>query len=198
MGAVSNRSEKTGSAQPAGELPSFEEVYRDHSQRILNVLYRFTPREQVARDLLQDVFVKVYENMSSFQQRSQISTWIYRIAVNHAMNYLKRERRTLWMDLMDEKVADLLSHERIEIPGIGPQDVDRPDEALERKELSGFIRDAVSALHPKYKVPFVLFRDEQLSYAEIAEVLEISLSAVETRIHRARKMLIRRLNPLLE
>lgn len=198
MGAAPNHVDKAASAQPAGDLPSFEQIYGEYGQRILNVLYRFTNREQVARDLLQDVFVKVYENMPSFQQRSQLYTWIYRIAVNHAMNHLKRERRTLWVDLMDEKVVDLLSHERIEIPGIGPQTVDRPDQALERIEISALVQEAVNALHPKYRVPFVLFRDEQLSYAEIAKVLDLSLSAVETRIHRARKMLIQKLNPLLE
>lgn len=183
--------------QTAG-LPSFDEIYREHGDRVLNLLYRFTTREQVARDLLQDVFVKVYENMGSFEHRSQIYTWIYRIAVNHALNYLRRERRTLWVDLMDEKVADLLSHEKIDIPGVSPHAVDRPDEALERGEMSKLIQDAVNALHPKYRVPFVLFRDEQFSYAEIATTLGLSLSAVESRIHRARKMLIRKLNPLLK
>ena len=179
-------------------VPAFEEIYREYAERTLNLLYRFTTREQVARDLLQDVFIKVYENMSSFERRSQIYTWIYRIAVNHAINYMRRERRTLWFNLLDESVADLLKQEKVEMSGLGGGDVLRPDEVLERSEADELVRRAVDSLPAKYKVPFVLFKDEHMGYTEIADVLEISLSAVESRIHRARKMLIKNLSPLFK
>ena len=178
------------------DLPSFEEIYRTHGERILNLLYRFTPREQVARDLLQDVFIKVYEHMGSFEKRSQIYTWIYRIAVNHALNYLKRERRNLWVDLMDESIGELLTRDRTETAGFGKSDPTQPDQILEDKEQVIFTQQAIDALHPNYRVPFVLFKDEHLSYDEIAKVLNLSHSAVETRIHRARKVLIKKLGPL--
>jgi RNA polymerase sigma-70 factor, ECF subfamily len=184
---------------PEGELlPTFEEIYKEYGERTLNLLFRFTSREHVARDLLQDVFIKVYENMSSFEKRSQIYTWIYRIAVNHAINYMRRERRTLWFDLLDETVGDLLRRDKVEVAGFGAQDVPMPDELLERSETEQLVRQAVDALPVKYKVPFLLFKDEQLSYNEIAEILSLSLSAVETRIHRARKMLVQRLTPLIK
>jgi RNA polymerase sigma-70 factor (ECF subfamily) len=176
--------------------PSFEEIYREYGERVLNLLYRFTSREQVARDLLQDVFIKVYEHMDSFENRSQIYTWIYRIAVNHALNYLKRERRNLWFNLMDETVGELLTKEKIDAPGLGTGDVLRPDQLLEDKQREQFTQQAIDALHPNYRIPFVLFKDEHLSYDEIAKMLNISHSAVETRIHRARKTLIKRLRPL--
>lgn len=183
--------------QESRGAPTFDEIYREHGGRILNLLYRFTSREQVARDLLQDVFVKVYEHMNSFENRSQIYTWIYRIAVNHALNHLKREKRNLWFDLMDESVGELLRRERIETPGFGAGEVLRPDEALEDRERERFTHQAVEALQPKYRIPFVLLKDEHLSYDEIAKVLDISHSAVESRIHRARQMLIKRLGPLI-
>jgi RNA polymerase sigma-70 factor (ECF subfamily) len=183
--------------QKGEPAPAFDEIYREYGGRILNLLHRFTPREQVARDLLQDVFVKVYEHMDSFENRSQIYTWIYRIAVNHALNHLKREKRNLWFDLMDESVGELLRRERIETPGFGAGEVLRPDEALEDRERERFTQQAMEALHPKYRIPFVLLKDEHLSYDEIAKVLDISHSAVESRIHRARKMLIKRLGPLI-
>lgn len=183
--------------RPPGSALSFDDLYRDYGERILNVLYRFTSREQVARDLLQDVFVKVYENMHLFEQRSQVYTWIYRIAVNHALNHLKRERRNVWVDLMDESLGDLLRHETVDLPGFSRSPSPRPDEAMEHQELAKLSREAIDSLPPKYKIPFVLFKDEQMSYAEIAKVLGISLSAVESRIHRARKMIIRKLGPLI-
>jgi RNA polymerase sigma-70 factor, ECF subfamily len=178
-------------------MPSFEEIYRSYGERILNLLYRFTPREQVARDLQQDVFIKVYEHISSFENRSQIYTWIYRITVNHALNYLKRERRNLWLDLMDESVGELVTRERIETAGFGKNDSPRPDHIVEDKERELLTQEAIDALHPNCRIPFVLFKDEHLSYDEIAKVLNISHSAVETRIHRARKALIKKLDPLI-
>jgi RNA polymerase sigma-70 factor (ECF subfamily) len=185
-------------AREGGSAPTFEEIYHEHAERTLNLLYRFTSREQVARDLLQDVFIKVYENMDSFERRSQIYTWIYRIAVNHAINYTRRERRTVWFSLLDETVGDLLRREKVDMTGFGGGEVLRPDELLERSEADQLVRRAVDLLPVKYRIPFVLFKDEHLGYTEIADVLDISLSAVESRIHRARKMLIKKLSPLLK
>ncbi|MCX6134327.1 MAG: sigma-70 family RNA polymerase sigma factor [Ignavibacteriales bacterium] len=178
-------------------MPSFEEIYLSYGERVLNLLHRFTSREQVARDLQQDVFIKVYEHIGSFENRSQIYTWIYRITVNHALNYLKRERRNVWFDLMDESVGELLTHEKIETAGFGRSEVPRPDQILEDQERAALTQQAIDALHPNHKIPFVLFKDEHLSYDEIARVLNISHSAVETRIHRARKALIKKLGPLI-
>ncbi len=193
------------SSQPAGSsirragegMPSFEEIYRTYGERILNLLYRFTPREQVARDLLQDVFIKVYEHIGTFENRSQIYTWIYRITVNHALNYLKRERRNVWFDFMDESVGELLTREKIETAGFGKDDSPRPDQIVEDQEREQLAKQAIDSLHPNYRIPFVLFKDEHLSYDEIAKVLSISHSAVETRIHRARKALIKKLGPII-
>jgi RNA polymerase sigma-70 factor (ECF subfamily) len=193
-----DQSSRVTQSQEGGSVPAFEEIYIEYAERTLNLLYRFTSREQVARDLLQDVFVKVYENMESFEKRSQIYTWIYRIAVNHAINHVRRERRTLWFNLLDESVSDLLKREKVEMSGLGGGDVLRPDEILERSEADQLVQRAVDSLPVKYRIPFVLFKDEHLSYNEISDVLELSLSAVESRIHRARKMLIKKLAPLLK
>jgi RNA polymerase sigma-70 factor (ECF subfamily) len=195
---TSDESARAAHPREGDRVPTFEEIYREYAVRTLNLLYRFTSREPVARDLLQDVFIKVYENMDSFERRSQIYTWIYRIAVNHAINYMRRERRTLWFNLLDETVGDLLKQEKVEISGLGGGDVLRPDEVLERSEADELVRRAVDSLPVKYKVPFVLFKDEHMGYTEIANVLGISLSAVESRIHRARKMLIKKLSPLFK
>lgn len=197
-GSTSDQPTRASQPQEGARALTFEEVYNEYGERVLNLLFRFTSREHVARDLLQDVFVKVYQNMEAFEQRSQIYTWIYRIAVNHALNYLKRERRTVWFDILDESVGDLLKHEKIEVPGLGVSRTLQPDEVLESSELDQFVHRAIESLPLNYRVPFLLFKDEHLSYAEIAKVLDISVSAVQSRIHRARKMLVKRLRPLLE
>ena len=178
-------------------LPSFDEVYAAHGERLLHLLFRFTNNEEAARDLLQDVFVKVYQNLSSFRKEAELSTWLHRIAVNHALNYLKRERRTFWFNVLDESVGTLLKQERIELPRWQPGESPQPDHLLESKEQQEIVDRAVASLPLKYRAAYLLYRDGELSTEEIAKALDISTSAVESRIHRAKKLLIEKLKPLL-
>lgn len=176
---------------------SFDEVYRALADRTLNLLYRFTNNEEVARDLLQDVFLKVFQQLGSFEQRSEIATWIHRIAINHALNYLKRERRTVWFNVLDESVGSLLQRDRIDLPDTGSTLPIQPDHMLEDRERQERVAQAVQTLPLKLRLPYLLYRDGELGHAEIAQELGISVSAVETRIHRAKKRLIATLRPLL-
>ena len=178
--------------------PDFDQLYRDHGQRVLNLVYRFVRREDVARDLEQDIFIKVYQNLDSFRNDSQPYTWIHRIAINHVMNHLKREKRGAFASFMDRKFGDILSEERVQERVEGVSDLPAPDEAMEQNERQRIIANAVESLPVKYRVPFMLFRFEELSYQEIADSLGLSLSAVETRIHRAKKQLIEQLEPWLD
>jgi len=176
---------------------SFEQVYAEYGKRILNMLYGLTGDEESARDLTQDVFVKVHEKLHTFDGRSSIYTWIYRVAVNHALNVLKRERRYRWLDVLDVKIGDALQNERSDTPfGVGG--FASPDRKLEKKEREQVLWKALQSLKPKYRLPFQLHRYEEMSYKEIAEVMDLSMSAVEARIHRAKKMLIAELEPLKE
>jgi RNA polymerase sigma-70 factor (ECF subfamily) len=172
-------------------------VYHAYADRTLNLLYRFVNDEERAKDLLQDVFLKVYEGLPSFEDRSELSTWIHRIAVNHALNHLKRERRTVWFNVLDESVGSLLDRGSIDLPAWGSGALPRPDHHLEAREQEAIVERVVHELPLKYRLPYLLYRDGEMSNGEIARQLHLSVSAVETRIHRAKKMLIERLKPLL-
>jgi RNA polymerase sigma-70 factor (ECF subfamily) len=180
-------------------IPSFEEIYARFGERVLNLAYRFTRDEESARDMTQEVFTKVYENLGAFREESGLYTWIHRIAVNHILNHLKKERRHRWLSLMDERVGDLLNDERVVEPAfhhrVTPPGPDRILEAAERDQV---VRTAVASLPVKYRVPFELFRFEEMSYQEIADAMGLSLSAVEARIHRAKKQLLSKLEPWLD
>lgn len=176
---------------------SFEDVYRAHADRTLNLLFRFVNDEERAKDLLQDVFLKVYEGFPAFENRSDVGTWIHRIAVNHAMNVLKRERRTTWFNLLDESVGALLERRSVDLPEWGSGPVPRPDHQLEAHEQEAIVEKVVHALPLKYRLPYLLHRNGEASNTEIARQLHLSVSAVETRIHRAKKKIIERLKPLL-
>lgn len=180
-----------------GLYMTFNEIYEQNADMILNLAFRMTGREDTARDLTQDVFVKVYQKMETFKEQSKISTWIYRIAMNHIINYLKREKRISFFDFMEKdaskaiKEGPVLTYWEQNLP-------QQPDKTLEENEKEIIVRNALDALPAKYKIPFMLFRYEDMSYQEIADHLEISLSAVETRIHRAKKKLADKLKPWLK
>ena len=175
---------------------TFEEVYKDCSAKILNLAFRFTSDEELARDLTQEVFIKVYENLATFKGESSAFTWVYRIAVNHILNYLKKEKRQRFFNIMDNNVRDDVQEELKKENNFGNSA--SPAQILEDREREKIVKKIVEDLPPKYRVPFTLFKYEEMSYKEIAESMEISLSAVETRIHRARKQLIKKLEPWLK
>lgn len=177
---------------------NFEEIYHEYGGKILNLAFRMTGKEEVARDLTQDIFIKVYQNLSSFREQSQIYTWIYRIALNHILNYLKKERRFQWQELMDKKISEFLSDDKLETQFRLHANPVSPDEKLESDEREKIVWTVILKLPPKLRVPFVLNRYEDLSYQEIAEKLDISLSNVESRIHRAKKAVMKNLEPWLD
>lgn len=189
--------QKDMSQKEAGFM-TFENIYREYGKRILNLAYRMTGREETARDLTQDVFVKVYENMETFRGESQVYTWIYRIATNHILNYLKKSQRRRWVSLMDKPLSEALKEDEIEPTFWGKSGAPSPDRKLERAEREKIIWSIVQSLPPKYRMPFVLNRYEDMSYKEIAETMGLSLSALEARIHRAKKMVTEKLEPWVE
>ena len=175
--------------------PTFDDVYTAYAERVLNLAFRLTGDEDVARDLCQEIFVKVYQNLGTFERRSRVFTWIYRIAVNHIHNYLKKERRRRWVQLMDRKISDIAREATVEPGRWGSATVPSSEKGLERSQRAQIVWDIVQTLEPKYRMPLVLHHYEGLSYKEIAETMQISKSAVESRIHRAKKQLIKKLEP---
>jgi RNA polymerase sigma-70 factor (ECF subfamily) len=179
------------------DATTFERAYEKYAGNILNLAWRMTGNEDTARDLTQDIFVKVYEKLDTFEARSNIYTWIYRIAINHIYNYLKKERRHRWVDLLDKTVHEALSDADAD-PAISAAPEPPADRRLEVAERADVVWRAVTALPPKFRVPIVLYHYEGMSYKEVAEAAGLSLSAVEARIHRGRKKLIKLLEPWID
>jgi RNA polymerase sigma-70 factor (ECF subfamily) len=179
--------------------PTFGEIYARYGERVLNLAFRFTRDEESARDLTQEVFMKVHDRLDSFRREADLYTWIHRITVNHVLNHLKRERRRRWLSLMDERVSDLLQDERFLDASVRDRFTPpSPHRLLEASERDRVVRDALASLPVKYRVPFELFRFEEMSYQDIADAMGLSLSAVEARIHRAKKRLCATLEPWLD
>jgi len=175
----------------------FEQIYREYAQKVLNLCYRMVGDEQTARDLSQDIWVKVYRNLDDFRGNAAIFTWIYRIAVNHILNYLKQQKRKRWLNLLDLNLREALHTEETlnRLGSAAPED--NPAEQLQQKEREQIVWQQILKLPESQRAPLVLHRYEGLHYQEIARVLGISLSAVESRLHRAKKNLQKWLEPYL-
>ncbi len=180
------------------DTQSFESIYHAYGEKIINLAFRLSGNRESARDLTQEIFLKVYENLGTFEGKSHIYTWIYRIAVNHIYNYLKKERRFRWLDLLDTSISDSLRESRVESGFFASNPSPSPEGALQSSQRADIVWKTIQTLQPKYRIPLVLHHYEELSYKEIAEAMGLSLSAVEARIHRAKKQLIKKLEPWLD
>ncbi len=178
--------------------PTFEEIYAAYADRVLNLAYRITANEETARDLTQEIFVKVYENLDEFEQRSQVFTWIYRIAINHITSYLRKEKRRRFVFFMDQRLSDVFREEDEDAASAVPAVEALADRKLEEGERARLVWSTVRSLPEKYRVPLVLFFYDGMSQKEISDTLGLSVAAVETRIHRAKKQLVEKLGPWLE
>ena len=179
------------------QLLSFDELYEKYGHRILNLAYRMTGGEESARDLTQDIFIKVYENLEEFNQQSTAYTWIYRIAVNHILNYLKRQNRYNWLYFLDRSVSEVMRSETPIFEFWTDGGFESPEKKLEKKQREALIWQLIQQLPAKYRVPLVLQRYDNMRNKEIAEVMEISVPAVESRIFRAKKKLLVLMKPYM-
>lgn len=169
----------------AGDRQAFGELVERHHRRLLRVCERLLGDAEDARDAVQEVFLKVMVKAGGFRPRALVSTWLYRVAVNHCLNVLRRRRLRRWVSLSageEEEGAASLDP---------PEERADPHRQLESRRQWARIRQAIAALPPSQHAVLVLARFEELSYKEIAETLGITLGAVESRLFRAMRALER-------
>ncbi|MFY9345163.1 MAG: sigma-70 family RNA polymerase sigma factor [Planctomycetota bacterium] len=160
-----------------GSEASFAQLVDRYKDRLFRLLGRYCRDPVECEDLAQEVFLKVFRKLHTFQHGSAFFTWLYRIAVNAATDHLSRasHRRLRLVD--DDAVLDG--------DGAG-REHDAPDAPLLTAELAAVTRQIVDSLPEKFRTILVLREFEDLSYTEIADVLQIQLGTVESRLFRAR------------
>ncbi|MBO6010947.1 MAG: sigma-70 family RNA polymerase sigma factor [Oscillospiraceae bacterium] len=163
----------------AGDADAFEPLVKEHEKKIYNLALRMTGDPDDACDVAQDAFVKAYTSLKDFRGESAFGSWLYRLASNVCLDFLRREKRrgTVSLTVEDEEldVADLRFS---------------PEDELERLELRDEINSALMRL-PATARQIIVMRDVSgLSYAEITEALGLELGTVKSRIARAREKLI--------
>jgi RNA polymerase sigma-70 factor (ECF subfamily) len=173
----------------AGDADALRDVVARYQKRIFALVYGIVRDHHEVEDVAQEVFLKVFYKIHAFDRRSKFFTWLYRVAANAAKDHVKKRSRRPAVPL-DEN-ADLAG------------DGDSPEGRAAARETQAMVRGAIDALPPRYREILTLRELEGLGYNEIAEVLQISIGTVESRLHRARKKLekrlerhVRRRNPL--
>jgi RNA polymerase sigma-70 factor (ECF subfamily) len=158
-----------------GDVDAFAELVRRHEHRIRATLYRLLDDERDVEEATQDSFVQAWRNLDRFRGDSAVFTWLYRIAVNEGLARLRRKR---------VPVADLADVEQME--SRVAEEANAPERAAEAGLENAFLARRIRALPFEYRAPLVLRDLVGLSNQEVADVLEISVAAAKSRIHRAR------------
>lgn len=169
-----------------GDRGAFAELVRRSRERAYAMIYGLVRNRQDAEDLLQETFLLAYRALWRFRGESGFATWVHRIAVNAALNHLKRRGRERNRAAFDENMAPA---------GPAQGSARSPEEASERAELEARVGEAVDGLPPLFKAAFVLVVERGLSHAEAARILGCSENTVAWRMHKARKLLRAGLRP---
>jgi RNA polymerase sigma-70 factor, ECF subfamily len=171
-----------------GTPEGFRQLVEQHQHKVINTCYGFVANREDAEDLAQDVFLEVYESIHSFRGEAQLSTWMYRIAVTKSLDFLRKQRRKKRFGILRNILG--LANEIEQVPA-APET--NPQTSLENQERARILQQAVDSLADNQKIAITLHKYEGFSYQEIAEIMETSVSAVESLIYRAKNNLQKKL-----
>lgn len=172
-----------------GDSNAFKELVERYTSLVVNTCYGFTHNKEDAEDIAQDVFIKVYQIINKFRNESKISTWLYRISVNRSLNFIrnnKKYREQKSIESNEQSCDDVLVQ-------VVDDDQNNPETKIENKERANILHQAIDSLAKNQRIAFTLSKYEDMSYAQIAEVMAVSISSVESLLHRAKKNLQKKL-----
>ncbi|UOD35137.1 RNA polymerase sigma factor [Deferribacteraceae bacterium V6Fe1] len=165
-------------------LLNFKEVVETHQEKVRNICFRYVKDVQDAEDLAQEVFMQVYESFEQFRNEAELSTWIYRIAVNKSIDFnRKKVRKKRFGQIVS--LFGFKEEGEIMIADKGKE----PHKKIEDEERKKILQEAIDKLPDNQKTVIILNKYEGFKNKEIAEIMKISVSAVDSLMHRAKKNL---------
>jgi len=167
-----------------GNLEAFTELVRRYQRRIYHTVFRFTKNHLDADDLAQETFMKAFKSLKEFKQKSSFYTWLYRIAVNLSLNFLKKKDREKGREDFVENYSP---------SGKAKLSASSPENYSLKKEAGKKLSEAINSLPLAYKVSFILVVYQGMTHGQAAQVLRCSENTVSWRMHKARKILQRKL-----
>lgn len=175
-------------ASTSGDIAAFEELVRRYDRKLLRIAQQVTRSLEDAQDVVQEAFLKAYQKLNQFQQKSKFSTWLIRIALNEALMKLRKRRYT------QEAPRDYENQNGENLPLDVVDWSPDPEQLYSRAELQNILSQALEELPPILRVVFVLRDVEGLSIKETTAILDLQPSAVKARLLRARLQLREKLN----
>jgi RNA polymerase sigma factor (sigma-70 family) len=171
-----------------GDQRAWDEIVRLYWRKVFNVAYKFVGRQDEAEDLAQDIFLKLFKSLKTFDRRANFSTWLISVSRNLCIDHYRSVRRE----------RDLVTHDVDVVSLARPSALDSPQVALERRDRVALLRAALDKLAPSLRTAVMLRDIQELSYQEIAEKLGVPEGTVKSRINRGRTELARQIARLRE
>lgn len=168
----------------AGKVGAFDILVQKYREHIFSVIYNMTSNREDASDLTQEAFIKAFQSIGRFKGKSSFFTWIYRIAINHTITFLKKRnrRRFISYEKIDEEVSRTEIFEHLTAKS-------RSEKGALVSELQEKLNDALQKLSNKHRTVVVLHEIQGLEHAEIAEITKVSIGTVRSRLHYAKQQL---------
>ena len=164
-----------------GDQQAFKQIVDDFQAMVLNTCFQFVNDKDDAKDLAQDVFVEMYNSIYSFRGDAKVSTWLYRISVNKSLNFIKKHKRKFLIDDLESFFMNK------------SEETYNADKNMEDNERAKHLYAAIHSLSKNQRIAFSLHKIDGVSYTEIAEIMNVSISSVESLIHRAKVNLKKKL-----
>jgi len=170
-----------------GDQSAFEDIVSFYQTKVYHICLRMIGNAYEAEDLAQEAFIRAYTNIHTFDEKRKFSTWLYRIATNLTIDRIRKKKPDYHLD------AEVRGTDGLDMYSQLAADQALPEEEVESLELQSYIHKEILALPPKYRSVIVLRYLDELALQEIAEVLDIPVGTVKTRVHRGREALRKRL-----
>jgi RNA polymerase sigma-70 factor (ECF subfamily) len=169
-----------------GDRTALARLVKDHEQTVYNFSFKICRDRDKAEHIMQETFYSMVKSLSQFDGNSKLSTWLYRIVSNHCLMLARKDKSRAFVsiDNDDELYEDRYTADWSSIP----------NQSIENDELKKILDESINKLSPEYRIVFLLRDVEGLSTEETAELTELSVPAVKSRLHRARAFLRRELN----
>ncbi|MFT4901357.1 MAG: RNA polymerase sigma-70 factor (ECF subfamily) [Lentimonas sp.] len=168
----------------AGNVGAFDQLVQKYREPIFSVIYNMTSNREDASDLAQETFIKAFQAIARFKGKSSFFTWIYRIAINSTMTFLKKRsrRRYISYENMNEEISNSEIFERLTAKN-------KTEQGALISELQEKLNDALQKLSLKHRTVVILHEIEGMEHTEIAEITKTSVGTVRSRLHYAKQQL---------
>ncbi|MFP4082395.1 MAG: RNA polymerase sigma factor [Candidatus Aminicenantes bacterium] len=171
-----------------GDEQAFSKLVEIYKRKVFNLAYSLTQNRDVADDIAQEAFIKAYFGLESFKFKSEFGTWLYRITINLIRDHMRKKKRM--KKLVREHVK--------ENPFMYKDEIEEREKKLREEEKRKFVHRFIRTLPEKYQLILTLRDIHGYSYQDIAKILNISSGTVDSRLHRARRQLRKKIEPFLK